>query len=324
MSYLKPEQVDQLIRPINGNRVGKDGKNFSHVEAYELRAHLTRIFGFGRWSEELVEQELLFETMDTLLRKDKQTKKPIPGSEYAAWTVCWRSVVRVTVAAPDGTVLATYTEGATGEATNQPSRGDAHDLALKTSQSQAFKRSCANLGDQFGLGLYNKGSYLPLVGEAWGTDPVKYTPEGVLRQVRDGQQQNSDVSAHIKSPLAPENPPETPAPELLDSTPETPAPVRDTTPNGGSSLKATAAEMERQAKATAAQVLAEPLPEDDIRERALGLDPAAAGYRTALSALLAEANRAGVKGAMTTDAGGKGCTVEALLLNLVANARKTA
>lgn len=42
---------------------------------------------------------------------------------------------------------------------NQPSLGDAHDQAMKTALSQGLKRCAANLGDQFGMSLYNGGSY---------------------------------------------------------------------------------------------------------------------------------------------------------------------
>lgn len=158
--YLSDAQVDVLLAPIKGHRVNKDGKGFSHVEAYEIRAHLNRIFGFARWSAEVVEQALVFETLGA-------DDDPNPRAR-GKWTVCYRSLVTLAIDAPDGRPqgarhLATYTEGATGDATNMPSRADAHDMALKTSASQALKRCAANLGDQFGLGLYNKGSLQPLV-----------------------------------------------------------------------------------------------------------------------------------------------------------------
>ena len=53
---------------------------------------------------------------------------------------------------------ARYTEWAVGDCKNYPSRGDAHDMAIKTAESQAFKRAAMNLGDQFGLSLYDGGS----------------------------------------------------------------------------------------------------------------------------------------------------------------------
>lgn len=160
-NYLNPAQAEQLLKGIHSRRVNRDGKGFSHVEAYEIRAHLNRIFGFARWSEEVVKQELVFETEGV-------------GKKGPAWTVCYRSVVMLTLYAPDGKYLATYTEGAMGDASNQPSRADAHDLALKTSQSQALKRAAVNLGDQFGLSLYNGGALAPIVGRTLLT----VTPDG--------------------------------------------------------------------------------------------------------------------------------------------------
>lgn len=169
---LTDTQKEQLLRPINGLRVSKDGKGFSHLEAYEVRAHLSRIFGIGGWSQEVVEQAVVFES-------STDADKP-------RWTVCYRSLVRLTIPGDyDGVV---YTEGATGDATNMPSRADAHDMALKTSQSQALKRCAMNLGDQFGLSLYNKGSLRPLVVRCLPWD--------------DG---TGDATEHITTALAPEN-----------------------------------------------------------------------------------------------------------------------
>lgn len=150
-NYLNAAQAEQLLKGIHARRVNRDGKGFSHVEAYEIRAHLNRIFGFARWSEQVIKQELVFETQGE-------------GKKGPTWTVCYRSLVMLSVHSPDGKHLATYTEGAMGDASNQPSRADAHDLALKTSQSQALKRAAVNLGDQFGLSLYNGGALAPIVG----------------------------------------------------------------------------------------------------------------------------------------------------------------
>lgn len=144
--YLEPAQVDILLRPIKPNRVAVlDG--MSHVEAYEIRAHLNRCFGFARWSEELVELVELF-----ALPTETKNKKP-------AVNVAYRATVRLTVCSPDGAVLATYTEAAVGGSIMPDfKRADAYDMAVKTAESQALKRCAANLGDQFGLSLYRNGS----------------------------------------------------------------------------------------------------------------------------------------------------------------------
>ena len=140
---LRKNQTDQLLKGINPSRVGKDGKGFAHLEAWDVRAHLIRIFGFANWSAELIEMEPIFETS---IEKDGKTR----------WTVAYRATMRLTIFT-GGMEDAVYAEAAVGDSTNNPSRADAHDMAIKTAESQAFKRCAINLGDQFGLSLYNNG-----------------------------------------------------------------------------------------------------------------------------------------------------------------------
>lgn len=192
--YLTDEQIAGLLRPIKPTRVGKDGKGFSHVEAYDIRAHMNRLFGFGRWSSSLESCELVFESEDK------------PGK----WTVCYRAVMELRIHAADGTYLCQHSDVATGDARNMPSRSDAHDMASKTAASQAFKRAAVNLGDQFGLSLYNKGSLAPIVRLSLVGQPE--TPQG-------------DVTEHITTQLAPENgDPQSPQREV-SSPPAPPAPA---------------------------------------------------------------------------------------------------
>lgn len=190
MTYLSQAQVDKLLEGINPKRVSKDPKGFSYVEAYELRAMMNRVFGLARWSEEVTDQQMIFETNE-IRKKDSR--------EWMAWSVCYRSIVKVTICAPDGTVLAVYTEGATGASQNQPTRSDAHDNALKTSESQAFKRAVANIGDAFGLSLWNKGSLNPIVFK------TLHYPFG-------GEREQTDVDSHVTD-VAPEDAAPDPVPD---------------------------------------------------------------------------------------------------------------
>jgi hypothetical protein len=80
------------------------------------------------------------------------------------WNVIYRA--RCTVDVGGG---ALYTEWAAGDATN-PTLADAHDQAIKTAESQAFKRCAMNLGDQFGLSLYRNGSTDATVVDVVGRD----------------------------------------------------------------------------------------------------------------------------------------------------------
>lgn len=149
--YLSPQQVDTLLRGIKPSRVlHLDG--MSHLAAYDVRAHLNRVFGFGRWSADVLDVTPLYEA-----ETETKNKKP-------AYKVAYRATVRLSVCSPDGTRLATYTECAVGESVMPDfKRGDCHDMAVKTAESQALKRCATNLGDQFGLSLYRNGSPDPVV-----------------------------------------------------------------------------------------------------------------------------------------------------------------
>lgn len=143
---LAPEQVKTLLAPINPSRVQRlNGQ--SHVEAWDVRRWLNRVFGFGGWSDQTLELHCVAQM---------EIK---PGR----WTVVYRAQVRLIVKTPDGRTLSSWDDAAMGDARNQPSLGDAHDMAMKTALSQALKRCAANLGDQFGLSLYNDGSPRPVV-----------------------------------------------------------------------------------------------------------------------------------------------------------------
>jgi hypothetical protein len=188
--YLTEGQVAQLLRAINPRRVGTYQKTgnlkLAHVEAYELRAHLIRIFGPARWSEEVTDQQMVSERVE-----QRPTQN---GGTREMFTVIYRSVVRLTICGPrTGKVLATYTEGAVGDAT-LPTLGDAHDMALKTSESQAFKRCCANLGDQFGLSLYRKGDKAALVKQTLLMPAVAAAPDGVDDEVADHVPEDETVT----------------------------------------------------------------------------------------------------------------------------------
>jgi hypothetical protein len=145
-SQLAPGQYMQLLREIDPTRV-RELKGNSYVEAWDVRRQLTRIFGFGGWDLETISLDLVREI-------EGISKKGGP-----CWTVVYRAQVRLTIKTPNGTTIARYEDASSGDAANQPGLGDAHDLAMKSALSGALKRCAVNLGDQFGLSLYNKGDY---------------------------------------------------------------------------------------------------------------------------------------------------------------------
>lgn len=171
-----PQQTAQLLRPIAPQRVLRDAKGHPHVSQQDVTAHLIRVFGFGGFDTEILDVQCVFE--------DPHVKdgKPVPGR----YDVCYRALLRLTVRDVHGKVVCQFEDGSTAVAQNQ-TRGDAHDLAYKSALSLAKKRAAINLGDQFGLSLYNKGQMSALVIDTL----VKDAP-GV-----DGQDLQSGVAPQV-------------------------------------------------------------------------------------------------------------------------------
>lgn len=149
---LTAQQYETLLRPVAKHRVSarqQGGMSLSYLEAWDVKAHLIRVFGFCGWSADVLSAELVFEDKD----------------EKGRWNVGYKVIMRLRIHGHDPLVLidTTYTEAAVGSAINA-SRGDAHDMAVKTAESDALKRAAINLGNQFGLSLYDGGNTNDVVG----------------------------------------------------------------------------------------------------------------------------------------------------------------
>lgn len=149
---LTKDQYDVLLKPLAAHRVAQRqqaGMKLSYLEAWDVKAHLIRIFGFGGWSADVISAELVFEDQD----------------EKGRWNVGYKVIMRLRLHAGEQDLFdsVTYTEAAVGSAT-LGSRGDAHDMAIKTAESDALKRAAINLGTQFGLSLYDGGNRNDVVG----------------------------------------------------------------------------------------------------------------------------------------------------------------
>lgn len=167
MGQLTDKQRDYLGKGIAGVRV-KNLRGMAHLEAWDVRRYLIRVFGYGGWDFEVRETELVHSSVAEREKKDRD------GKPYTAYlhTVVYRVTGRLTLKDEAGSVIAFYDDGAAGDAINQPSVGDAHDMALKTAMSQAIKRCAVNLGDQFGLSLYDDGATEPVVKWSLIPNPV--------------------------------------------------------------------------------------------------------------------------------------------------------
>lgn len=147
---LAAAQIDALLAPLDPRRVRTKDRQ-SHLEAWDIRRHLIRVFGWGGWDFTVVSYDCILERSSWTSDKPEETHR-------GRHTVAYRVIGRLTIKDPDGKVVAVFEDGATGDAQNQPTFADAHDMALKTAMSQALKRCAVNLGDRFGLSLYNKSN----------------------------------------------------------------------------------------------------------------------------------------------------------------------
>jgi len=194
MSAFSAQQTLQLLAPIRGNRVLKDGKGHSHVSQQDITAHLIRVFGFGSFDTDVVKVECVYE----------QERINDKGELINRWDVCYRALLRLTIRDADGNEVCHFEDGSTATAQNQ-TRGDAHDLAYKSALSLAKKRTAINLGDQFGLSLYNKGQLDALVRGTLVLPPkpdeedtsTEDMQDGVAQQVSLGNDEVEHDSEHV-------------------------------------------------------------------------------------------------------------------------------
>ena len=140
-----PDIVKQrLEQPLDADRIkqrdGRGGGKFAYLETHDVKRTMNAIFGFDGWGYTIVTQE---EITAVEVQKDNRD----------GWHVGYRCIVRVHVKGFPDTDGSGY-----GDAVEygQAARVTACELALKESESDALKRACTKLGDQLGLGLYEK------------------------------------------------------------------------------------------------------------------------------------------------------------------------
>lgn len=153
---LTDQQLKVLYSELHQSRVGTNPKGFAHVQQWDVRRFLIRVFGFGGYDTELKSIECVREI-------ERPAGKDDYGNPKFRYTVVYRVHQRLTVKDIAGNPIASFDGVATGDARNQPSLGDAHDGAVKEADSQSLKRAAVNLGDAFGLSLYNGGKTAPVV-----------------------------------------------------------------------------------------------------------------------------------------------------------------
>lgn len=157
-SNLTPRQLAALVQPLHRNRIKSrnvSGRQQSYVEAWDIKAMLIRMFGFGGFSSEVIESKILDIRDDG--RQGTYQSGEKQGQIKTPYVMAYARVKLTIFGIGPGGQDAVYTEAAVG--TNDGwTIGDVADNALKSAASDALKRCAINLGTQFGLGLYQNGS----------------------------------------------------------------------------------------------------------------------------------------------------------------------
>lgn len=157
---LTRAQIERLLRGIDPSHVDKK-QNLTYMAQHEVRAELTRIFGYGNWDSQVESMELLWEAEG----KSADGKKVM-------YRACYKASVRLTIRDYWGNEVCSFVEYHAEANSNLPDRGEAHAMAITSVESYALRRAAIGLGDRLGLGLYNGGSELPLIrGSLQLTDP---------------------------------------------------------------------------------------------------------------------------------------------------------
>jgi Rad52/22 family double-strand break repair protein len=134
------KQLHALRRDVKREHIRtrvSNGRELSYIEGGHAITEANRIFGFEGWDRETVESRCV------IARENRGT-----------FLVVYTSKVRITVRT-DGEKIVREGNGC-GEARGA-SAGEAHDLALKISETDATKRALATFGKPFGLALYIGG-----------------------------------------------------------------------------------------------------------------------------------------------------------------------
>lgn len=113
-----------------------DGSSLHYIEGWHAIAEANRIFGFDAWDRKTLDARCVW-----------------TGTSAQDYLAAYTAKVRIRVRAGDTTIVR---EGSgTGEGT-APTPGRAHDLALKSAETDATKRALATFGNVFGLALYDR------------------------------------------------------------------------------------------------------------------------------------------------------------------------
>lgn len=139
------QQKSALDKPLSSGNVKsrkQGGRDVSYIEGWRVIAEANRIFGFDGWTRE---------TVDIRCVSERERKIGQQGKE--GWGVSYIARVRVVVFAGDALVTREGVGAGHGIDTDL---GQAHESAIKESETDAMKRALMTFGNPFGLALYDK------------------------------------------------------------------------------------------------------------------------------------------------------------------------
>jgi len=199
---LTQAQILRLVTAIEPAHV-ENKRGMSYMAQFEVRAELTRIFGFGNWDSEVEVMECLYETR--LVQGDEQFPASAKDKTKTYWVAAYRAAVRLTIRDYWGREVCSFLEYHVEENAPLPNRGEAHAMAMTSVESYALRRAAIGLGDRLGLGLYDKGSTQPLVMRTLQLDdpesPTFYNPSA-QNQVQQAPAQVQPAPVQVGSPDA--------------------------------------------------------------------------------------------------------------------------
>ena len=128
---LKAKLDSQFVKTRQAN-----GSTLHYIEGWHAVAEANRIFGYDAWDRRTIATRCIWTGTS--------------GQDYLA---AYIAKVRIRVRAGDVTIVR---EGSgTGEG-KAPTPGGAHEIALKSAETDATKRALATFGNSFGLALYDR------------------------------------------------------------------------------------------------------------------------------------------------------------------------
>ncbi len=147
------EQEQQCMRPLSQgaveSRKGPGSSTLDYVSQHYVRRRLCEVFGPMGFDTETRMSHVYGPTLVEETRKGRNGEY-----QYKKWTTVYEATVRITARTPDGKV--TVKEGTAAGVGEDGQIGWSTHLAVTEAETDALKRAAMQLGDSFGLALYDK------------------------------------------------------------------------------------------------------------------------------------------------------------------------